>query len=286
MRNGEMSGCQRNPHFMDSLFRGTIPKKDRFMCEFISTLWLRFKDWIVKSKVFVLDFYPRMLGGFPVDFLLAIAVPIGLGVFPMTGGFKVFFLAFLAAILAELAWRMPLPRRGKIVASIMVIVATIALGYRPVVDQFNTDAIFRDYKKTRDLLAKFQAHDESLKMIVEQYDRLNSAQSLFDSMGGKTDENQRAEINIHTVEDLKDMLKNFDAIATPAGNGLRIKLGLNMYRVIYPVPMRAVPKLSFSGLPHGVTATIIEPSNLGFTVLFLPLSVSVDHFDLIADAEL
>jgi hypothetical protein len=253
------------------------------MCQSIVTSIM---SGIARIRVLLVDRSQRIFPGFSIEFLLAIAIAIIFGVFPMTGGFKLFFLIVLAVVLAALAWRSPLPRRCKLFASLLAAVATILMGHAPVEDQFNTDAVFRDYKTTRDLVAKFQAHDYSLKRIVEQYDRLNRAQSMFDSMRAKPDENQHAEINRQSIEDLKSALSNFEAIATPTGRGLRIKLGHNMYRVIYPVPMRISPSLSFIGLPAGVTGTIIEPSNLGFTVLFLPLSTPVEHFGLTASAEL
>jgi hypothetical protein len=244
-----------------------------------------FMHWIAKSKIWLTGRSPRILARFPIDFLLAVAIAIVLGVFPMTGGFKLFFLICLAAVVAELACRIPLPAQAKLVASALAVFATIAMGYGSVQDQFNTDAVFRDYRSTRNLLEKFQSRDESLKKIVAQYDRLDRAQSLFDSMMGATDQNQHSEINRQSVEDLKNALRNFDAIATPMGEGLRIKLGLNLYRVIYPVPMRMTPALAFTGLPVGVMGTVVEPSNLGFTVLFLPLSTPIDHFGLSASAE-
>jgi hypothetical protein len=252
----------------------------------IVTVMTRLLDWIVKSKVWRVGRYPRILGGFPVEFILAIALAIAMGILPIKWGFKLRLLVALILVLGELACRIPLPRWGEPIAFILVAVETIVMGYGPVVDQYNTDAVLRDYKTTRDLVAKFQAHDEALKKIVAQYDHLTAAQSLFESIWGKIDENQRAEITRQSAEDLKSVLNIFNAIATPVGGGLRIKLGLDMYRVIYPVPMRIVPSLSFKGLPSGVTWTVIESSNLKFSVLFLPLSTQVEDFELNASADL
>jgi len=246
-----------------------------------------FTDRMAREWNALMGCSPRILGGFPVDFLLAVALAICLGVWPTNWLFKLFLLLVLGIILAELTWRW-LPRlggSGKVVASALTFMATIAMGYGPVEDQYNIDAVFRDYKTTRDLIAKFQVHDASIKKIVEQYDRMKEAQWLFDSWRGKTDENQHAEINKHNIEDLKNVLNNYEAIATPAGAGLKIKLGLNLFHVVYPVPMRMLPSVSFSALPRGTTVNIIEQSNLGCTFLFLPLSVAVDTFNLGASAE-
>lgn len=245
----------------------------------MSLIWLRtrFKCW-----------HQRILGGFQLDFLLAVALALLLGVLPMTWGLKFILLVCLTAVVAEIAWRFPVPLRAKIIAAILGAVGTVAMGYRPVVDQYNIDAVLRDYQTTRDLVVKYQAHDDSLKRIVEQYDRLKATQSLFDSITGKRDLTQSAEINARNIEDLKTVLGNFEAIAIPFGNGnaLRIKLGLNMYRVIYPVPMRATPNVIFSVDRKDVSANMIESSNIGFTVIFLPLSTPIDHFGISASAEL
>jgi hypothetical protein len=152
-------------------------------------------------------------------------------------------------------------------------------------DQYDTDAILQDYKTKRDLAAKFQDRLDSLKIIVAQYDRLQDAQSLFDSFHSKPDEAQHADIDRARAQDVKNALNNIEAVATPVGPGLRIKLGVNLYRIIDPTPMRAPPKLTYTGLPAGVEALVGEKSNLGFTVLFLPTSIPVDHFGWIASAD-
>jgi hypothetical protein len=133
---------------------------------------------------------------------------------------------------------------------------------------------------SRDLVAKFQAHDESLKRVVGQYDRMKAAQSML----ARFINVQPTDINERSIEDLKSVLNNFEATATPMGSGLKIKLGTNLYRVIFPVPMRIAPAISIGGLPAGVTPMIVEKSNIGFTVLFVPLSIPVDHFGETSDA--
>jgi hypothetical protein len=223
---------------------------------------------------------PRLLAGLPMDFLVGVAAAIVLGVWPMTWGFKLFWLICLTVIVAEIAWRSPLPKRGRIAASLTAPLAIFAMGWGPVEDQYHIDAVLRDYQSTRDLVAKFQAHDESLKRVVEQYDRMKVAQSLLARFLNV----QPTDINERSIEDLKSVLNNFEATATPMGSGLKIKLGTNLYRIIFPVPMRIAPAISIGGMPNGVTPMIVEKSNIGFTVLFLPLSIPVDRFGETADA--
>lgn len=203
----------------------------------------------------------------------------------MAGVVRLLLLLVLALVFADLASRVTPIIWGKCVAAILAIVATLVVGQGRVAEQFYVDAVLRDYQTQRDLAAKYAAHDELLKIIAAQYDRLRDAQSLFRSIQGKTDEGQSAEINKQNVEDIKNALNNIESIATPFGAGIRIKLGNNLYRIIYPIPMRITPNVMFIGLPSGVTPTLNKSTNLGFTVIFFPLSVPVDHFGLAASAE-
>ena len=112
----------------------------------------------------------RILERFSADVLLAIVLAVALGIFPMTWWFKTLLLLLLAFILVELTWRLPLARGWKPLAAILVVLAMAAIGRGPVSDQYNTDAVLRDYTVTRDLVAKFQDREVSLKRIVAQYD--------------------------------------------------------------------------------------------------------------------
>lgn len=147
---------------------------------------------------------------------------------------------------------------------------------RPVDDQYHIDAVLRDYQSTRDLVAQYQTHDESLRYVVAQYDRLKKSNSLLGSWFGLP--NQEEAINAQSVEDLKSLLNNFHAVATPFGEGLAIKLGVNMYRIIFAVPMRITPTISVGDLPAGVKMQVIESSNLGATILYTPLSQPMNIF--------
>lgn len=227
----------------------------------------------------------RVLERFAADVLVTAVLAIILGIFPMTWWLKAFLLLLLAFILVELMWRSAVAPRLKPVAAVLILIAVCAIGRGIVLAQYDTDALLRDYKTTRDLAAKFQGREASLKGIVAQYDRLQQAQSLFDAFHRAPDQVQHDEIEKARVEDLRSVLGNLEAIATPEGVGLRIKLGPNFYRVINPVPMRIVPKRTFLHLPAGAHPVVVDESNLGFTVLFLPLSISVNQFELTQDAE-
>jgi hypothetical protein len=230
-----------------------------------SQLFIRVRKW-----------NPRVLGGFPTDFLLAVVVAILLGIRPMTWGFKLVLLIGLMAICAELAWRVPQTRGRKAIAALLGAIAAGAIGYGPVDDQYHIDAVLRDYQSTRDLVAQYQTHDESLRYVVAQYDRLKKSNSLLGSWFGLP--NQEEAINAQSVEDLKSLLNNFHAVATPFGEGLAIKLGVNMYRIIFAVPMRITPTISVGDLPAGLKMQVMESSNLGATILYTPLSQPMNIF--------
>jgi hypothetical protein len=241
--------------------------------------------WIAKCKARFFGYSPPLLGQINIEVLVVIAVPIMVEVLPMTGLVRLLLLLVLALVFADIASRVTPILWGRWVAAILAVIATLVVGQGRVTEQFYVDAVLRDYLTQRDLAAKYAVHDESLKKIAAQYDRLRDAQSLFGSIQGKIDESQSAEINKQNVEDIKNALNNIESLATPFGAGIRIKLGPNLYRVIYPVPMRITPNITFTGLPSGVTANFNESTNIGFTVIFFPLSIPVDHFGLTASAE-
>ena len=70
------------------------------------------------------------------------------------------------------------------------------------------------------------------------------------------------------------------------GKPLVIEVVPNTFRVIFNVPMRISPKLTFPGLPAGVSPVVTDESEISFTVKFFPLSIPIHAFGFIADARL
>jgi hypothetical protein len=70
------------------------------------------------------------------------------------------------------------------------------------------------------------------------------------------------------------------------GKPLLIEVAPNSFRVIFNVPMRIPPTLTFLGLPEGVTASVSDKSEISFTVSFLPLSIPIHSFGFTAGADL
>ena len=122
--------------------------------------------------------------------------------------------------------------------------------------------------------------------VLAQYGQLESGIATHEQFTGKRDEKERLAAAEHIFKELQAVLTNVQSIQTTQGPSLRIKTGSNTFRVTFPVPMRIAPRLSFKDIPAGVTPTVIEHSNLGFTVVFVPPTIRVEQFGYTADAEL
>jgi len=56
--------------------------------------------------------------------------------------------------------------------------------------------------------------------------------------------------------------------------------------IVFNVPMRIPPKLTFPGLPAGVSPVVSDEAEISFTVKFIPLSIPIHTFGFIADDRL
>jgi hypothetical protein len=173
----------------------------------------------------------------------------------------------------------------KCLLSIFIVAGVVSISWGPIKAQYVRESRLDQDKSTLDLIAKFQSHDETVQKLIDHYAQMKNAESIFEFYTGRTDAQQRDDIDKQQADDLTGVLNNYEAIATPVGNGLRIRLGHNMFRVLFPVPMHAVPQLSFTGLPQGTKATVADASNIWFTVVFTPMSIAVEHFGLSASAD-
>ena len=88
------------------------------------------------------------------------------------------------------------------------------------------------------------------------------------------------------IENLRLLLGETQTSPGPGGQALIIRTAPNTFRVIFAVPMRIAPDIQFNHLPQGVSATVVEKTNVGFTVIFTPQTIAVDKFDFVASAEL
>lgn len=127
--------------------------------------------------------------------------------------------------------------------------------------------------------------DATLAAIINQYQQLSRAATLFGQMSHRDPSQDQGKV---ATEILK--ILNYDVVRTLVrddlpGKPLVVELEPNSFRVIYPVPMRAPPNLTFTGLPAGVSAEVSDKSEISFTVSFLPTSISVKTFGVIASAD-
>jgi hypothetical protein len=127
---------------------------------------------------------------------------------------------------------------------------------------------------------------EVLRRILSQYDQLRRGVEVHEQFIGRQDSQDRLAAADHTLSELRALLGTTQTVAGPGGQALIIKTGPNTFRVTFGVPMRIAPEITFSELPQGIEPKVIEKTNIGFTVVFTPTSISVERFGFQASAEL
>jgi hypothetical protein len=127
---------------------------------------------------------------------------------------------------------------------------------------------------------------EILRRILSQYDQLRQAVAIHEQFIGKEDSQDRVATAEHTLRELQALLGTAQTVPGPGGQALIIKTAPNTFRVTFGVPMRIPPAVTFSGLPNGIEAHVVEKTNIGFTVIFTPANVPVNNFGFQASAEL
>lgn len=141
------------------------------------------------------------------------------------------------------------------------------------------------WKSANEKLAAAGRRDAVLTALINQYQRLSEATATFGKMTRRDTSQDQGKIAATILDILnKDLVRTMIRADIP-GQPLQIEVSPNSYRVIFDVPMRIVPKLTFTGLPNGVSASVTDASEISFTVTFFPLSVPVTSFGFTADAE-
>lgn len=136
-------------------------------------------------------------------------------------------------------------------------------------------------------LQSFGQQSDLLRRILHQYDQLKGGIGTFEQISGRPQSAERLAAAQRTLQDLSAVLGSaYTQPIGPANGALILKTAPNTFRVTFSVPMRITPTLEFYGLPTGVIVHVLEQSPLGFTVVFTPIGVDVDHFDFTASAEL
>jgi hypothetical protein len=128
--------------------------------------------------------------------------------------------------------------------------------------------------------------DATLAAIINQYQQLSRAAALFGQMSHRDPTPDQGKVATEILKILNQHVVRTLVREDLPGKPLVIELQPNSFRVIYPVPMRAPPNLTFKGLPAGVSAEVSDKSEISFTVSFLPASIPVKTFGVFASADL
>ena len=135
-------------------------------------------------------------------------------------------------------------------------------------------------------LAHVQGNTDVLRRIIEQYDQLNEAIANHEMFTGQQQAKDRIAASEQIIDNLKYLLGTTKIISENDRPALAINVAPNLFRVILSVPMRIPPHLEFRDIPAGIHPNVIEKTNVGFTVVFVPQTTPVTSFGFIANADL
>jgi hypothetical protein len=141
-------------------------------------------------------------------------------------------------------------------------------------------------KSHNDRITAAGKRDAVLVALINQYQHLSRAAALFAQMANTNASGTQGKVATEILKILnEDVVRALPRDDLP-GNPLVIELAPNSFRVIYPVPMRVPPNLTFTGLPEGITTVVSDKSEISFAVSFLPTSIPVKRFGVVASADL
>jgi hypothetical protein len=160
-----------------------------------------------------------------------------------------------------------------------------------VQDTQSLSPLIEALRQSQNALHGQQAAEQIVEQIIQQYDLLERGTQLFEQFAQSQAGTERAHIDRltsarTTIDNIRTSLGNVRVQASQRGSILFIRTAPNTFRVTYSVPKRAVPQVTFFDLPQGTTPNIVENSNVGFTVIFTPPTISIENFNLTADASL
>jgi hypothetical protein len=135
-------------------------------------------------------------------------------------------------------------------------------------------------------LAAAGARDEALVAVITQYKRMKQATEVWERFRTSVNHEEKHQLAAEVLDILSTNLMPVSVPDNIPTNSLILGLAPNTFRVLFAVPARIPPRLSFQGLPAGVHAKVTENSKFGFSVVFEPTSVPVTNFGFVGDAEL
>lgn len=141
-------------------------------------------------------------------------------------------------------------------------------------------------KRYETALSEYNQKDEVLTAVLAQYLKMKSSLETFRNFRGTEnveEEEQLAESILSTLT--SNIIPITEAPGLP-NDPLIISLSHNTFKVIFSVPMRIPPNLTFTNLPEGTSTEITEHTRFGFIVKFVPENITINRFSFNADAEL
>ena len=206
-----------------------------------------------------------LFASFPGSFLMTVVLPLVTGFIVAFGGYEA------------------LKARAESDAQLNRIDRKTEAVLRQLPDVTATIATLNRYEQT---LSAAGARDEVLAAVLAQYKGMKHAADTWERFSASKGHEEKYQIATEVLEILSTNLMPVSAPENLPTKPLILGLGANSFRVLFAVPMRIPPELSFQGLPAGITATVTEKSKFGFTVIFTPNTIPVPKFGFTAGAEL
>jgi hypothetical protein len=202
---------------------------------------------------------------YPGAYLMTIALPLVTGLIVACGGYET------------------LKARAESDAQLNRIERNTEAALKQLPDVTATLATLNRYEQT---LAAVGARDEALAAVLAQYKGMKHAAKTWERFRASKDHEEKYQLASEVLQILSTNLMPVSVSENLPSKPLILGLGANTFRVLFAVPMRIPPELSFHGLPPGTTATVTEKSKFGFTVVFTPNTILVTSFGFSASAEL
>ena len=207
----------------------------------------------------------NLFASYPGAYLMTIVLPLVTGFIVAFGGYET------------------LKARAESDAQLNRIERNTETALRQLPDVTATIATLNRYEQT---LAAAGARDEALAAVLSQYKGMKHAAETWERFRASTDHEEKYQLATEVLQILSTNLIPVSVPENLPSKPLILGLGANTFRVLFAVPMRIPPELTFQGLPSGTTATVTEKSKFGFTVVFSPSAVPVANFGFTASAEL
>lgn len=202
---------------------------------------------------------------YPGAYFMSVVLPLATGLIVAFGGYET------------------LKARAESDAQLNRIEENTEAALKQLPDVSGTIATLNRYEQT---LAAADARDEALAAVLSQYKGMKHAAETWERFRASKDREERHELEREVLEILSTNLIPVSVSESMPNKPLILALDANRFRVLFAVPMRIPPTLTFQGLPSGTTATVTEISRFGFTVVFSPIAVPVGGFGFTASAEL